>query len=101
MTHHTSSLDLSRLHQQQQQPAPGSGKASGDEPQAMTPEQREKAWRAVYRDEHSDFKGKLPDGTQTLMAWAKYGGGLVSLTTITDAELAERFAAISRRAGGR
>ena len=73
-------------HQQQQhqEPAQNSGSAMGGE-------EREQAFNLIYRHEHRDYKGKLPDGTRTLMSWARYGGGLVSLATITDAELAERL----------
>lgn len=53
---------------------------------------RARAWAIVYRDTHPDFRGEQPDGTQSIMGYAKYGGRLVTLATITDEELAERLA---------
>lgn len=86
MTHHTANPQ-----QQQQQPAPGARKASGAEQKAMTPQQREQAWKLVYRTTHPDFKGRLADGTESMLSWAGFGSGLVSLATISDAELIERL----------
>lgn len=58
---------------------------------------REVAFKKIWRDTHKDYRGRLPDGTLTVMGWAKYGGGLVTPSSITDAELAERLESIARR----
>ena len=82
-------------HQQQQhqEPAQSSGSTMGSAAKAIrelagTPEV---AFWQVWNATHPDFRGTLPDGTRTLMSYAKFGGGLVSADTITDAELAERL----------
>lgn len=59
--------------------------------------EREAAFRKIWSDTHKDYRGRLPDGTYTVMGWAKYGGGLVSASSISDAELAERLESIKRR----
>ncbi len=54
------------------------------------------AWKRVYQHTHPDFRGCFPDGSLSIMSWAKYGGGLVTAETITDAELAERIGSARR-----
>lgn len=61
-------------------------------------EQREAAFKTVWRDTHRDYRGRLADGSLSLMSWAKFGGGLVAAASITDAELAERLEDAKRRA---
>ena len=58
----------------------------GDLP-ALTEQERAALWREIYRHEHSDFKGRLQDGSESLMSWAQFGGGLTTLASITDLEL--------------
>lgn len=66
---------------------------------ASTP--RERAFDRLFRDTHPDFKGTLRDGVRSVMSLAKYGGGLVTAQTITDAELSERTGiALPPRASG-
>lgn len=77
-------------HQHQQQPAQNSGSAM------RGTAERAAAFKRVWRDTHPDFRGKLADGTLTLMGYAKWGGGLVSAVTITDDELAERLQAVRK-----
>lgn len=60
--------------------------------------EREAAFKNVWRGTHKDYRGCLPDGTLTVMSWAKYGGGLVTASSICVAELAERQEFIKRRA---
>lgn len=83
-------------HQQQQHQKPA--QSSGSTMWGTAAEQirafagnREAAFKHVWRTTHPDFRGKLGDGTLSLMSYAKFGGGLVSAATITDAELAERL----------
>ncbi|SFU33895.1 hypothetical protein SAMN05216339_101415 [Nitrosomonas eutropha] len=52
--------------------------------------EREAAFKKIWRGTHKDYRGCLPDGTLTVISWAKYGGGLVTAASICDAELAER-----------
>lgn len=41
---------------------------------------------AIYRATHRDYKGKLPDGTRTIMIY-RNGTCLVALDDLTDAEI--------------
>lgn len=53
---------------------------------------RKHLWTILWKNTHKDFKGTL-NGEQTVMGWAKYNNGassLVSLSTISEAELIER-----------
>jgi len=59
---------------------------SGDLP-PLSENERAALWRQVFADTHPDFKGRQQDGGESLMSWAQFGGGLVSLATITDLEL--------------
>lgn len=60
--------------------------------------EREAAFKIIWRGTHKDYRGCLPDGTLTVMSWAKYGGGLVTASSICVDELAERQEIIKRRA---
>lgn len=51
----------------------------------MTTNERKKAWAILWKKTHKDFRGTL-GGENSIMSWAKYGGGLVTMETITDAE---------------
>ena len=62
---------------------------SGELP-ALTEDERRKLWRDIYCREHSDYKAKLADGSESLMSWAQFGGGLVTLASVTDVELRVR-----------
>lgn len=77
-------------HQQQQEPAQNSGSAMGGTAE------RAAAFKRVWQDTHPDFRGKLADGTLTVMGYAKWGGGLVTAETITEDELAERLQAVRK-----
>lgn len=52
---------------------------------------READFKRVWQDTHPDFRGKLADGTLSVLGYAKFGGGLVAAETITGDELAERL----------
>lgn len=52
---------------------------------------READFKRVWQDTHPDFRGKLADGTLSVLGYAKFGGGLVTAATITDDELDERL----------
>lgn len=60
--------------------------AHGELP-ALTEQERAKRWRVIYSGEHRDFKGRLQDGAESLLSWAQFGGGLVTLSSISDLEL--------------
>lgn len=49
---------------------------------------RQKALALIYRQTHSDFKGRLPDGTRTVLVLRNGGTTLVALHALTDAEIA-------------
>lgn len=72
--------------QKQKTPAQTSSKAGVEEWKT----EREAAFKKIWRGTHKDYRGCLPDGTLTVMSWAKYGGGLVTASSICDPELAER-----------
>ena len=55
----------------------------------MNQDERKLAWVKLWRATHKDFRGTM-FGEQTIMSHAKYGGGLVSFSTITEEELKER-----------
>ncbi|MCD0253075.1 hypothetical protein JWH16_04295 [Xanthomonas campestris pv. campestris] len=80
-------------HKQKQEPAQGASS------KACSEIERERAFRTIWHASHKDFRGKLPDGTLSVMSYAKFGGGLVSSRTISDEELAERVADTRPRAG--
>lgn len=62
---------------------------------------REVAFKKVWQATHRDYRGRLADGSLSLMSHAKFGGGLVTLSSITDDELAERLHATQRIARAR
>lgn len=63
---------------------------------ALSATERERMFNAIYAKTHPDFKGHY-DGTKTLISYAKFGGGLASAATMSDAELRERFSDVSRK----
>ncbi len=60
----------------------------------MTSDDRKRLWNILWKNAHRDYRGTW-NGEQTVMGWAKYhngGSSLVSITTISEAELLERTA---------
>lgn len=47
-------------------------------------------FNAIYAREHRDFKGYF-GAERSMISYAKFGGGLTTLDTISDAELRERY----------
>jgi len=58
--------------------------------------EREAAFKKIWRGTHKDYRGCFLDGTLTVMSWAKYGGGFVTALSISVSELAERLESIKR-----
>jgi hypothetical protein len=58
-----------------------------------TPERmmRDDKLSLIFRHTHKDFKGKWPDGTRNIMALRSGGSHLVSLSDLTDAEIADKL----------
>jgi hypothetical protein len=52
--------------------------------------EKERLFKKVWSKTHSDYRGKLDDGSLSIMSWAKYGGGLVTASCISVDELLER-----------
>ncbi|HCP6903026.1 TPA: hypothetical protein OE716_003360 [Escherichia coli] len=80
-------------HQQVQfeKPAQASSKA-------MVGKDREAVFKKVWQATHRDYRGRLADGSLSVMGYAKFGGGLVTAVSISDDELAERLEEAQRRA---
>lgn len=60
----------------------------------MTTTERGLLWHKLWKNTHRDFRGTIA-GEQFVMGWAKYHNGassMVSLSTISEAELLERTA---------
>ncbi len=55
----------------------------------MTTDERNARWKILWKRTHKDFRGTT-NGVKTILSWAKYGGGLVSMLTISDDELLAR-----------
>ena len=54
--------------------------------------EREDAFKRIWQASHADHKGKLADGSLSVMGWAKYGvGRLVTASSISNEELADRL----------
>jgi len=51
---------------------------------------REQKLKMVWKNTHKDFRGKLPDGTKTVMIY-RNGTCLVALENLTDAEINDRL----------
>ena len=51
---------------------------------------REQKLAAIWRTTHRDFRGKLPDGTKTILVY-RNGTTLVALDNLTDAEIEARL----------
>jgi hypothetical protein len=51
---------------------------------------RKEALRLIWRHSHSDFKGKLADGTRTILVYDR-GTTLVSLDGMTDAQINDKL----------
>ena len=60
---------------------------------AASPVERASKFNAIYAAVHPDYK-VLINNEKVVMSWAKYGGGLVGMHTISDLELRERYALI-------
>ena len=58
----------------------------------LTTEERTRIFKTVYAATHSDFKGD-----DSLMSWAGYGSGLVTVETISDMELIARLRHLMRK----
>lgn len=50
---------------------------------------RKRLFDIIFAKTHSDMKGSI-GGQKSIVSYAKFGGGLASLATISDAELRER-----------
>jgi hypothetical protein len=70
---------------------------STQQPPRLEGKARDDAFKLIWRDTHKDYRGKLADGSLSILGWAKYGHGLVTAASISDAELAERLEAAKRR----
>lgn len=57
----------------------------------MGKNEKQKLFEKVWTKTHRDYRGKLEDGTLSIMSWAKYGGGLVTALNISEDELLERL----------
>lgn len=53
----------------------------------MTESERKKALAAIWKKTHRDYKGRLEDGTKTIMVY-RNGTCLVALDDLTDDEIA-------------
>ncbi|MBV8248479.1 MAG: hypothetical protein JO200_08500 [Comamonas sp.] len=62
-----------------------------------TTEQRQADFKKVWQATHKDYRGRLADGSLSVLGYAKFGGGLVTAASITDAELSERLEEATRR----
>lgn len=62
----------------------------------MKPLTRESKFNKIWSIAHKDFRGNL-GGEKSLLSWAKFGGGLCTAKTISDAELDERYAEYVKR----
>lgn len=60
-------------------------------------EDRSEALDLIYSHTHSDYKGKLPDGTRTLLT----ATGLVALADLSDVEISYRIPTAIKKEGER
>ena len=51
---------------------------------------RADALKQIWRETHRDYKGKMPNGTKTIMVLRQGGSCLVALANLTDQEIASR-----------
>lgn len=58
--------------------------------------ERVRMFNIVHAGTHSDFKGTY-NGEKTVLSHAKYGFGLVSARSISNAELLERYSYMRRK----
>jgi hypothetical protein len=58
---------------------------------------REKMFNKIWSAEHPDYRGKRPCGKKSILSHMKFGSGIVSAETISDAELTERFNELQKR----
>ena len=65
-------------------------------PATRTKTQREADFNRLWDATHPVWRGQLEDGTKSLMGHAVYGGGLVTMFNIEDAELDERLAQLEK-----
>jgi len=56
---------------------------------------RDKKLALIYRHTDRNYKGKLPDGTKTVLVLRAGGTQLVPLTDLTDFEVDKKFAAVA------
>lgn len=62
-------------------------------PPALSQAERERMFNAIYARVHRDMKGHI-GSTRSMLSHAKFGGGLITAETISDAEARERFAGL-------
>lgn len=63
---------------------------------SMSKEDREKAFKRLWVATHRDYRGRLADGSRSVLSYARYGGGLVTAESISESELIERVAALGK-----
>ncbi len=56
---------------------------------------REQKLKLIYTTTHRNYKGKLPDGTKTVLVLRAGGTQLVPLTDLTNFEVDKKFAAVA------
>lgn len=56
--------------------------------QTPDPADRQRKLDLIWRNTGKEYRG-LRDGKRSIMRWAKYGGGLIDLDAMTDAEVEE------------
>ena len=58
--------------------------------------ERIRMFNIVHADTHSDFKGTY-NGEKTVISHSKYGFGLVSASSISAAELRDRYTSVRHK----
>jgi hypothetical protein len=53
--------------------------------------ERNEALKLIWRHTHRDFKGKLADGSKSVLTLRQGGTTLVPIDALTDAEIAEKL----------
>jgi len=61
----------------------------------MTTYTRKQLENAVWKCTHRDFKGKLPDGTRTVLVYQSGGSALAALSDLTDAQLLDKLTTVA------
>ena len=49
--------------------------------------ERQRKLDLIWRKVGAEYRGLSPDGKRSIMRWAKYGGGLIDLDALPDAEV--------------